>query len=199
MKAINTDIDIDVFDRDSILNGVKHVCACVSTEPPFTKHNTGVYFQNIPRDPFTNISTIEYTEAEQLGYIKIDILNNTIYGGVKNEAHLVRLMNTEPMWELLLHSEFLRQLHHIGKYDRLVKKFKPTSIDHLAMLLAIIRPAKAHLQQCKSWDEVRETVWEREGDMDGYQFKKSHAYSYAQSIMVQMNIIVEMLNLPSDQ
>ena len=39
------------------------------------KHNTGVYFTDIPVHPFTNCANINYKEAEDRGYFKLDFLN----------------------------------------------------------------------------------------------------------------------------
>ena len=41
----------------------------------------------------------------------------------------------------------------------------------------------------KSWEEIQEQVWTKPDD-DVYFFKKSHAYSYAMAIIVQLNKIV---------
>jgi DNA polymerase III alpha subunit len=66
---------------------------------------------------------------------------------------------------------------------------KPKSIEQLAAVLAIIRPAKKNLLG-KSWDEVLEQVWQKP-TTDEYYFKKSHAIAYATAIVVQMNLICE--------
>lgn len=187
---INTDIDIDVANRDLVLSKLNYVNAAMERDGTLTKHNSGVYFQDIPRNPYDNVSTIHYDEAEKLGYTKIDLLNNSLYTNVKSEAHLLELMNKEPMWELLQYQEIVEQLHHLNKYHRLLTKLKPDSVDKIAMILAIIRPAKAHLQRC-TWEQIENEVWVKDEDSDGYQFKKSHAYSYALSIVVQLNLIVE--------
>ena len=63
------------------------------------------------------------------------------------------------------------------------------SIPRLAMMLAIIRPAKKHLIGL-SWKEVAETVWEK--NIDGYSFKKSHAVAYAHLVVVHMNLLEEL-------
>jgi hypothetical protein len=60
------------------------------------------------------------------------------------------------------------------------------SIPRLAMFLAVIRPAKRHLIG-KTWKEVNDTVWDK--DHTGYSFKKSHAISYAQIIVLQLHLI----------
>ena len=85
-----TDIDIDLKNRDDVLTKLKHIPASIITNT-VKKHNTGVYFHDIPYDPTTNLSTINYKEAEELGYFKLDLLNVNIYEHVKNEAHLNRL------------------------------------------------------------------------------------------------------------
>jgi len=155
------------------------------------KHNTGIYAQEIPHDPFTNLSTIDYETAESRGYFKIDFLNVSIYDGVENEEHLQRLLNIEPLWILLEHREIVEKLFHINAHYDLVSKLKPTSIEQLAAVLAIIRPAKRYLNE-KSWNEIMREVWERPAE-DQYFFKRSHAIAYACAIVVQLNLICEQL------
>lgn len=186
MRDINFDVDIDVFKRDEILSLIDHTSAKLTSGK---KHNTGIYIQDINSD-ITGLATIDHKEAEKLGYLKIDILNNSAYEGVKDMEHLKKLCNSEPRWDLLEHEEFITKLFHISSYSELVKFHKPKNVEQLAMLLAIIRPSKKHLQY-KSWEEIKKTVWEKGGD--GYYFKKSHSIAYAMVIVVQMNVIVEML------
>lgn len=186
MHNINFDVDIDVLNRDDILSIIEYSSAKLASGK---KHNTGIYIQDINKDMY-GISTIEHKEAEKLGYLKIDILNNSAYEGVKNIDHLKRLANTEPKWELLEYEEFTSKLFHISSYCDLVKFHKPKSVLELAMLLAIIRPSKKHLRY-KPWEVIKQTVWDKSGD--GYYFKKSHSIAYAMVIVVQMNIIVEKL------
>jgi hypothetical protein len=155
------------------------------------KHNTGIYAQEIPHDPFTNLSTIDYETAESRGYFKIDFLNVSLYDGVENEEHLQRLLNIEPLWILLEHREIVEKLFHINAHYDLVSKLKPTSIEQLAAVLAIIRPAKRYLNE-KSWNEIMNEVWERPAE-DQYFFKRSHAIAYACAIVVQLNLICEQL------
>ena len=186
---IHTDVDIDVLDRDQILSKIKHVSATMVVNGETRNHASGVYMQNIPMDPFTGRSTIEYKEAEELGYFKIDLLNNSIYDGVKDEQHLDRLLGIEPNWELLEYEEFVSNLSQVSNYPDLLRKLKPKSIDQLAMVLAIIRPSKVHLQT-KSWDEIEKEVWVKPTDGQ-YYYKKSHSVAFAASIVVQMNLIVE--------
>lgn len=189
---IKTDVDIDVFNREIILEKIPHVDAMINSNGDIKRHNTGVYFQRIPKNPFTNISTIDHEVAEGLGFFKVDILNNSIYDGVRDEAHLVELLEKEPNWDLLEHSEFVEQLYQIGSYPQLLKKLKPRNIEQLSMVLAVIRPSKKHLQN-STWDVIEKEVWVKPTDGQ-YHYKKSHSIAFAASIVVQMNLIVERLS-----
>lgn len=189
---IHTDIDIDVANREQILSGMKCAYATVRRGNEVVRHPSGVYFTDIPKDPYTNMATLTYDEADELGYFKVDILNNSLYLGIRDEMHLVSLMNTEPRWDMLLYSDFTKNLHHLSNYHKLLYKLKPKSVEQLAMVLAIIRPAKARLQNA-SWDRIEKEVWVKDPD-ETYQFKKSHAISYAVSIVVQMNLLIEQLS-----
>lgn len=192
MPKVCTDIDIDVFDRDIVLSKIPHVVARIDREEGFDKHNTGVYFQAIDHDVESNIANIDHKDAEQLGFFKIDFLNVSIYEGVKNEAHIQELLETEPLWELLEHKEFVEKLFHIGKYSDLLKKLKPKTIEELAAVLAIIRPSKRYLQD-RDWRTIWEEVWIKPENGD-YYFKKSHAIAYSAAIVIQMNLICESID-----
>ena len=187
------DIDIDFFDRSKALDILEHHIAMRDQKGQPVKHNTGVYFQQIPHNPFTNIATIDYKTAEDRGYFKVDFLNVSMYEGVKNESHLKQLLDQEPVWNLLEHEEVVTQLFHISEHHSILKKLKPTSIEELAAVLAIIRPAKRYLLD-KGWDVIRQEVWERPSE-DLYFFKRSHAIAYAAAIVVQLNLICERLTL----
>lgn len=187
------DIDIDFANRTDALELLPHIKACRISDGKFVHHNSGVYFQNIPHNPLTNLATIDYNEAEERGYFKIDFLNVSLYKDIKSEEQLIELCNREPIWELLEHEDFVVNLFHIGSHYELVKKLKPTNIEQLAALLAIIRPGKKHLAD-KSWDEILKEVWVK-NDSDDYTFKRSHSYSYAMLIIVQMNLVCDTLTL----
>ncbi len=192
---IDFDVDIDMANRDDFLNLVNVTPASIKKDGSFTKHNTGVYFQNIPKFPLQGYSTIDHKQAEEEGWFKVDFLNNHVYKDVIDEQHLDRLVSTEPMWELFQHQEIVEQLFHISNHWDIVKKHPPTDIEQLAMILAMIRPGKRHLVG-KSWNEVEKDVWIRPKD-DTYFFKKSHSYGYALAIIVQLNLLVEKLNQSS--
>jgi len=190
----SSDIDIDVADRDQALSCLKHIAASIVRDEKITKHNTGVYFTDIPVDPYTGRASLDYEAAEQRGYIKLDILNVGLYQQIKNDQHLQELMNQEPLWDLLQARDFCSQLIHIGShYDTLAKMPEPVdSIPRLAMFLAVIRPAKRHLIG-RTWQEVAESVWKRPAD-DSYYFKKSHSVGYAHLVAVNMNLICEQIS-----
>ena len=187
------DIDIDFFDRTKALDILEHHIAMRDQKGQPVKHNTGVYFQQIPHNPFTNIATIDYKTAEDRGYFKVDFLNVSMYEGVRDETHLKKLLDQEPVWNLLEHEEVVTQLFHISDHYNILKKLKPTSIEELAAVLAIIRPAKRYLLD-REWDIIRQEVWERPVE-DLYFFKRSHAIAYAAAIVVQLNLICEQLTL----
>lgn len=186
---INFDVDIDVGNRDLILEKIKHVPASMRNITPIRKHASGIYPCNIPYDPVNAIAAISYEEAEERGYFKLDILNVHVYEKVKSEEHLISLM-CEPDWFMLNERKTVEQLIHLnGQYDTIRKMPEPiNSIPRLAMFLAVIRPAKRHLIG-KTWQEVNKTVWDR--DVDGYSFRKSHSLGYAWLVAVHMNLLKE--------
>jgi len=193
MKKVTTDVDIDVFGRDKILEGLECIFGRIDrADNKYDKHNTGVYFQNIPRDPVTNISTVDHRIAKDYGYFKIDFLNVNMYENIRDEEHLLKLLNTEPPWDFFEYKEVTEQLFHLSGHSNLLSKYRPQSVEDLAMILAIIRPAKAHLQQ-QGWDKIRDEVWVKTGD-ENYQFKRSHAISYALAIIVNLNLLIEELS-----
>jgi hypothetical protein len=160
------------------------------------KHNTGVYFHNAPIDPFTERCTIDHKIADERGYFKIDMLNVHIYEHVKSEEHLNSLLNKEPIWELLTEPDFSDKLFHVAEHSDILKEMQPKSIEQLAAVLAIIRPAKRHLLG-QAWDTVMTHVWTKPED-GSYYFKKAHAVAYAHAIVVHMNLLCEQLNEESN-
>ena len=186
------DIDIDFLNRDSALKCLKHITASRIDGDDLVKHNTGVYFHSVPVDAAKNISAVPYDRANELDYFKIDFLNVGIYKGIRNEDHLIELMNKDPLWDLLEQEDFVNLLFHVNGHSKILKVMTPRTVEELAAVLAVIRPAKRHLIG-KSWDEVLRQVWVRP-DNGEYFFKKSHATAYAVAIVVQMNLICEQVS-----
>jgi len=185
------DIDIDFADRTKALAILKHIDARLDTDK---KHNTGVYCTSIPHNPVTNISTLDYKDAESRGYFKIDFLNVSVYDGVKTKEHLTQLLDKEPIWELLEEKDFCDKIFHVNGYHNLISKLKPRSVEQLAMFLALIRPGKKHLIpicEKNGFKSIKDDIWQK--TEESYFFKKSHATSYACVIVVQMNLICEQL------
>ena len=190
---VNTDIDIDVADRDKLLSLIKHTPASMKQDDKIKKHNTGVYFHEVPSDPLSGLATVDYEEAERIGFLKIDVLNVSVYKDIKTPQELDDILSRNTMWELLEHKEVVSNLFHIHNHYDIVKRMRPQNVEQLAAVLAIIRPAKRYLLG-KSWDEVFADVWEKP-DNDVYYFKKAHAISYATAIVLQLNMLVRDLSL----
>lgn len=199
-KKARTDIDIDFKDGKSVIAQLPCIRSTEKiTEDGFIVHNSGVHFDNIPRDPITGYAAIQYKEAERLGYQKVDILSQSAYKYVKDRKHLKELMQREPDWDLLLVPEIIEQLSQIKKHGTLLNVWKPKSVDELAMFIAMIRPGKSKCMSMNSWDEVRAVIWDydsidldNEGNKLRY-FKKPHAYAYSFLIIVQLNALVQHL------
>jgi len=190
----SSDIDIDFANREQILNVLPHTAAAIIKEGRATKHNTGVYFTDIPTDPFAGYSSIDYKQAEDIGYVKLDFLNVSLYNQVESEDHLTELMQQEPDWAKLYDREFCAQLIHIGNhYDTLIKMPEAVnSIARMAMFISVIRPAKRHLIG-QPFAEVAKTVWEKPTD-GSYGFKRSHGVAYAHLVAVNLNLLTNSAN-----
>ena len=183
------DIDIDFSDRTRALELFDHTVASRLDNGQVKAHNTGIYVTSIPKDERNNLSTIDYKTAEDRGYFKIDFLNVGVYEGVRSEEHLKQLMETEPLWDLLLQDEFVNLLFHLNGHGTVLKKTCPTSVEQLSAVLAMIRPAKRHLIG-QDWMTIMKEVWTKPVN-DDYYFKKAHAVAYAMAVVVQMNLICE--------
>ena len=189
-----SDIDIDLGDRTRALAVLDHVPASILRDSELVKHNSGIYVTDIPVDPFSGQASLDHKAAEDLGYVKLDLLNVSLYTQIKSEEHLVHLME-EPLWDLLQEEAFFIQLIHVGSHYATLRKMPEPidSIPRLAMFLAVIRPAKRHLIGLP-WAEVARTIWERPAD-DGYYFKKSHSIAYSHLVVIHMNLICEQISL----
>lgn len=186
------DVDLDFFDRDSVLKQFKHVRASRLEKGEMKKHNTGVYFHNAPVQPFTGLCTIDHKEADERGYFKVDMLNVHIYEHVRDEEHLNTLLEKEPLWELLTEPDFSNKLFHVAEHSTVLRNSKPKNIEQLAAVLAMIRPAKRHLIG-KQWPDIMTEVWTKPTD-GSYYFKKAHAVAYAHAIVVHMNLLCEQVS-----
>lgn len=192
MTYIIPDLDIDISQksRDVMLKSLHHIPASKINDKGIFPHGVGIYFCDIPQDRLTGLSAIDYKCAEEdLGYIKMDFLHNTIYDNFNSRQEIIDIVNKEPNWNLLYKKEIVEQLPHINNYFTLLNQLpKIDSIEKLAMFIAIIRPGKKYLIDeviNNSWDSINDKIWIKENT--GYQYKKSHAIAYALSISVAMS------------
>lgn len=189
------DIDIDFADRSRALDGMSFVPASIIKDGRISKHNTGVYFHAAPMDPVTGLCSIDYEDAERRGMFKIDMLNVSIYELVRDEDHLLDLMERPLDWSVFEDREFVSKLFHLGNHSELTAKLKPRSVEQLAMILALIRPGKKHLQRScieRGFGAIADRIWLQADDE--YVFKKSHAVGYAVLVYVHANLLVELSN-----
>lgn len=185
---MSADIDIDLANREQLLKLISAVPACQVQDGRARRHNSGVYVTDIPRDPVNGCAAIDYQEAEQHGYFKIDLLNMSVYQLIKNSTHYEAMLSQEPPWEKLwTDPEWAGGLVHVGNYVDLLREMKPDSIPRMAAFISIIRPGKAHLQR-QPWSTVFESVWDGD-DSRGYTFKHSHSISYAALVALHMNLL----------
>lgn len=190
---MSADIDIDVPDRSRVLALIDHVPARQSGD---RRHNSGIYVTDIPRDPMLGCAALDYQEAEQRGYFKIDLLNMTVYQQIRDQTHYDQLMAREPDWQrLCTDPAWAAQLVHVGNYTSLLAQMRPDSIPRMAAFISVIRPGKAHLQG-RDWAQVFESVWDGD-DSRGYVFKRSHAISYAVLVALHMNILSSQCDVPA--
>ena len=185
---MSADIDIDFADRNTVLSLIKHIPARLGQAGQDRPHTSGVYVTNIPYDPVLKCASIDYKEAEQRGYFKIDFLNMSVYQLIRDQDHYQAMLSKSPSWARLWNDpEWSKQLAHIGNYTDLLRLMQPDSIPRMAAFISIIRPGKAHLQN-QPWDKVFASVWDGDASQ-GFVFKKSHALSYAQLVVLHMNLI----------
>jgi hypothetical protein len=185
---MSADIDIDLADRDQVLKLIRYTAARQVTQGQVRRHNSGVYVTDIPRDPVHQCAAIDYEQAEQLGYFKIDLLNQSVYQLVRDPEHYQQMLTQEPPWHRLWEdTAWASQLVHVGSYTGLLATMRPDSIPRMAAFISIIRPGKAHLQD-RPWVEVFDSVWDGD-ESRGYVFKKAHALGYSALVSLHMNLL----------
>ena len=185
---MSADIDIDLANRDLLLQLIRTTTARQMHQGQVRRHNSGVYVTNIPYDPVNACAAIDYETAESRGYFKIDLLNMTVYQLIRSPEHYQDMLSKEPAWDRLWQdADWASQLVHVGNYTSLLNTMRPNSIPRMAAFISIIRPGKAHLQN-QPWDRVFESVWDGDSSR-GFVFKKAHAVGYASLVALHMNLI----------
>jgi len=91
MKHNLPDVDVDFADRNKAIELLDGVPASIIRDGKATKHNTGMYYHDIPTDPMTGNASMDHKAAEDRGYFKLDFLNLSIYEKVESEQHLDEL------------------------------------------------------------------------------------------------------------
>jgi hypothetical protein len=131
---------------------------------------------------------MDYQQAEQLGYFKIDLLNMSVYQLVRDQQHLDSMLSKDPPWSRLWQDpQWASTLVHVGGHTDLLAAMRPDSIPRMAAFISVIRPGKAHLQR-QPWDQVFASVWDGDSSR-GYVFKRSHSISYAALVALHMNLL----------
>lgn len=185
------DIDIDLpstFDPKKLFP--EATLASMVQKGELKKHPVGVYFQNIAQDALTHLAAIPYAEAEEMGYFKIDFLSLTVLDNFESKAEIRQLLKIEPDWTLFYKRENVEKLFQIHKhYDTLIR-IKPSSVQEVADTISLIRPGKKHLidDYIKDRETTRVELYTKNED-DKYFFKRSHAISYALTIVLQLHLI----------
>lgn len=154
-------------------------------------HPSGYYMKNgMCVDPETNAATIEYKDADNRGFIKIDLLTNISYENYNTKQDQRDAIEKEPNWDLFRDEGVVGMLPHIANHYELISRLDIRSIDDLADALALIRPAKASMIDDYLNNKVitRKQLY-RKPTTGEYYFKKSHAYAYAIMIVGLLNTI----------
>lgn len=177
--SASTDVDIDFYDRDKALSGLPHVRASIYRKEELLPHPSGIYFQEIPVDPITGLASLDGDDVA--GLFKIDFLNASMYEGIENEDHLNLLLSIEPNWDLLSDRSIVEQLPHVSDYYDLMSKYPIQSIEDMATFLALIRRKKTWYKD-KTWTEIKQVIWDKISENEGYYFKRSHSLAYSVAI-----------------
>ncbi len=183
------DIDIDLApgtDPTKIFRNI--IPASQVRNGELIKHNVGYHFQEIPIDGVSGFAAIPYNVAEDFGYYKIDLLTVSVLKQFKSKKEMRELAKVEPDWKLLKDENVVKKLFHLANHFDLVSKVRPTTVQELADVFAMIRPNKRILlaKYLKNPKKIRvELFTKREaGDM-----RKSHAIAYSLLIVLQLHLI----------
>ena len=82
------------------------------------------------------------------------------------------------------------KLFQLHRNYTLLSRVKPRSVQEIADCIALIRPYKKEYQEVYllDRDKVRPLLYRQEGD-DKSSFKRSHAISYALTVVLQLHLI----------
>ncbi|WGH49629.1 hypothetical protein [Alishewanella phage vB_AspM_Slickus01] len=185
------DVDIDVntsCKREQY--GVRSMIYNEETQR-ILPHPSGVYLEDVPVDSVTNNCAFDYKYGDSLGFMKVDILTNKSYDRFRTKEELTKFSEMTPDWNKLLDENIVSRLPHIANHYDVITKIQPNSIEELADVIALIRPAKINLIPLYRGKtiSVRKRLYSRPLDGTAY-FKKSHAIAYAVMIVAVLNKII---------
>jgi DNA polymerase III alpha subunit len=185
------DIDLDLptnFNPKKVFPTVK--VASMLKGPELVKHPCGAYFQGIAVDPMTGLAAIPHKEAQALGFFKIDFLHLSVLDDFSSKTQIRKLMKLRPDWSLLEDQSVVEKLFHIKNHFDLVNRVKPTSVQELADIMALIRPGRRQLldQYMNDKDGVRKNLLYERQAQDEYSFKRAHAIAYAYNVVLQLHL-----------
>ncbi len=185
-NSFSADIDIDVVEVEREKFGVRAIIYNEQRER-IKPHASGIYInQEMPFDPDTMLAVIPYEEAESIGFRKIDLLNNSAYLEFKTKQELRDMASRRTNWSLFQDEDFVKELPQLNKAYSLLQRLKPSSIEDLADVLALMRPGKNHLVDAYIEDKeaVRQILYTK---VEEIYFKKSHAIAYATLLVALVN------------
>lgn len=180
------DVDIDVSPSTDREKYGTRAGVYVEERGVYNPHPSGIYLEDVPTDPISGICAFDYKYGDEKGFMRVDLLNNTIYSGYKSKEEVLQDVDAPVDWDLLKQRDVVESLPHISKHFDLVREVEPKSIIELADVLALIRPAKQRLIEpyLENRELTRENLYRE--PKAGIYFKKSHAVSYALMIVCAM-------------
>lgn len=183
------DLDIDVagtFNPAEVFPGWVRASTLLNGE--LRPHPCGYYPQEVAQDPILHLAAAPYQAIEELGYLKVDFLHNSVYDHFTNRDEIEELLKMEPEWNLLLIPSVQEKLFQLSKHGEMLDIVRPKNIEELADVLALIRPGKRGILDLylNNRTKARQQLYAKSKQ---YYFKRSHAIGYAMVIVLQLHLI----------
>jgi DNA polymerase III alpha subunit len=183
------DVDIDIqssFKPEEVFPDWVRASTLLNGE--LRPHPCGVYPQEVGVDPVSHLAAAPFKVLEELGYLKVDFLHNTVYDHFTSQEEITTLLNMEPEWKLLLIPSVQEKLFQLSKHGEMLDIVRPSNIEELADVLALIRPGKRKLLDyyLTNKEKARRLLYAKTAQ---YYFKRSHAIGYAMVIVLQLHLI----------
>lgn len=193
------DVDLDVSKQDVALSLLELPRARLDQEG-MVPHPSGVHVQTVPIDPITGISTIDHKTANKIGLNKVDVLQSRVLAQAtidQRNRFMDMIHDPDTDFSYISDPRLYHKDHgiiHLSKHKDVVDQYPPSTIEDIAIVLALIRPAKKHLVG-KPYEDIKKEIWLRNEPLSvkQYSFKKSHAFGYALLVAFHGMIILESL------